>query len=533
MNIYSLFNFLIYNFVYIYILVSIINFYHCITSFISIFILIISAISSFFSIKFRPFRMFLFEIKYNYFLNKHILYLVFFILAIWLFIVINRPSTGVDANVYHLPLSLLINKSVWYPGIAKLSSHFGFPNGASVLASVFTSFDHAGFEGIPSIVTWIIYGIGIFLYLVKNHISAFTSLIITWMFLITPEIFLASYTMGTDLPCACFLTFGLMAIDSRKFEDTCLFFSLSAIFKTLGVLAFFMAIPYVLYMLIRKDGKRFIWTPKVLLSLVLLAISLLRVYIATGNPIYPAIPINLMAPWGISQDIQNDIIYGAYGKYTGGGRGLKNYAGIERTLSGVVMFMIKFFVSPHGVKSGYWFSPFFAICLITSFLIIVKEKNFRFVNVNFFYTYFIISILTLSWMSYSPLFRFISGVLVYINIKLFIFVYIKKYNIYKIINILTLYILVSLFSFNLYEKIDAEILPLINADQKKIESFMPWSGSRKSMAKIFTIEQTEGGFAYSKSTTNYCQRMPPPCINGRSLDNEKILIQLYRMYNDL
>jgi len=518
-SIYSLFNFIIYNYVYIFSLVTLINFFFAITPLVAIFILVISATSSFLSTKYMSLDIFALE-RESVSFSRTVVIILFLIFLIWSFIIVNRPNTGTDANIYHLPLSLFINNSIWYPGIAKLSSHFGFPNGTSVLASVFTSFGYASFEVIPNLVTWLVYGMGIYFYLLKKNVSVLISLISTCMFILTPYIFFESYNMGTDLPCAFFITFGLAALYNRYYEDSLLFFSLSAIFKTLGLLAYFLVLPYILLIFMRKKTKYSIWKPKIFLSFILLLASLLRVYIATGNPIYPAIPINLAAPWGISQDIQSNIV-----------NGLKNYSGIEKTFFGIVMFMINFVVSPHSVKSGYWFSPFLVISAIISLFLIVKMRDLSFININFLYTCFVMIIMSVLWIAYSPLFRFILGVLIFINLQLFIFLYNRSTRILRSISIAVLCGVLLIFSFNVYEKLTTTILPLINASPKKIEQAMPWYG--KEVETVFTTEQTDDGFIYSKSTTNFCQRMPPPCISRRSVANEKELVQAYRKYNKL
>ena len=140
-------------------------------------------------------------------------------------------------------------------------------------------------------------------------------------------------------------------------------------------------------------------------------------------------------------------------------------------------------------------------------------------------------IMSVLWIAYSPLFRFILGVLIFINLQLFIFLYNKSTRILRSISIAVLCGVLLIFSFNVYEKLTTTIFPLINASPKKIEQAMPWY--EKEVATVFTTEQTDDGFIYSKSTTNFCQRMTPPCISRRSVADEKELIQAYRKYNKL
>lgn len=521
----SILNFLIYSIIYIYLFTAAINFFFPITIFVAVIVLCISFPLSYASLSFIPLNTFQLS-KKEIRTPKAFVAVLFLLFLPWALAVITRPTTGDDANVYHLPLSLLMNHSVWYPGIGKLSSHFGFPNGTSVLASIFTSFGIIGFENIPSLATWVILGIGIFLYLTKNGIPLFMSIATSFVFILTPSIFAATYNIGTDLPCASFLTLGLLALSDKQFKDCCLFFALSALFKPLGILAACLVMPYVFLIYVRRKEKTALLHPKVLISILLLAIVFMRTYIATGNPFYPSWPLQL-APWGISMDMQNALI-GGHGVEPG----LRHYTGVERTFWGFIVFIKNFILFPHVVKSAYWFSPFLAACLLVSVFYFVKRRYYQQIDFNTIYLVGIVQILFLAWFIYSPLFRFIAGVLIFINLKLFIFVYnLELYAWRRLMIQVALFGTLFLFVFNVAEHVGSDVLPLINASEEGVESFMPWV--RHDRRGVFSIESTRDGFIYSKSSSTVCQRMKPPCISERSVDDEEALIKEFRKYNKL
>jgi hypothetical protein len=525
----SILNLLIFSIIYAYLFTSGINFFSPITIPLAIVIVFLSLIAAFISLVLIPFETFSLPERKRP--SNILVVIVLGTFASWTLFVTRVPSTAVDANVYHLPLSLLMNHSVWYPGIAGLSSHFGFPNGTSVLASLFTCFDSVGMENVPNVVVWAILGVGIFLYLHKRTEDLLVSIPVSLLFLFTPRLFLESYNIGTDLPAACFLALGLLALTDEKLDDACILLSLSAVFKTLGVLAAGLVVPYVVIVYASGRGEPTLSRAKILISVMLLVMSFARIYIATGNPFYPSWPLNL-APWGISEDIQNGLINGTGTQGTElTGAGLKNYSGVERSLSGLLAFGKNFVFFPHIVKSEYWFSPFLFACAVVSSYGVVTRKYYRRVHLNSIYSYLVVTLLIVAWLYYSPLFRFIAGVLIFVNLRVLVLAIREGNGFPKIMIRCVAFGTLLLFLFNAGEHITKDIIPLVNASEESIERFMPWIRKRGAVKTEFVTKRTEDGFVYSKSSSTYCHRLKPPCINSRSLGGEEMLIQQFRKYN--
>jgi hypothetical protein len=198
-----LLSFLIYIISYLYLSTAALNFFLPIAEPIAALILLGSIVFATCSTRFIPFNTFSARpifIDFSGILPASILSIT----ILWAGIALFRPTIEGDGTSYHLPVSLLMNHSVWYPGIGKLSSHFGFPNGVSVISSVFTTFSGLSVENIPNLVMWLILGLGVFLYLIKHEVNSYLSLVISIMYMIDPDIFWQSYNLGTDLPSACF-----------------------------------------------------------------------------------------------------------------------------------------------------------------------------------------------------------------------------------------------------------------------------------------------------------------------------------------
>lgn len=337
--------------------------------------------------------------------------------------------------------------------------------------------------------------------------------------------------MGTDLPAACFLAFGLLALSGKHLDDACIFFALSAVFKPLGLLAACLALVYVVIVYTSERGDSTLSRTKILISLVLLTMSFARVYVATGNPIYPAWPLNL-APWGISEEIQRGLIdgTGVHGAALTKS-GLRNYSGVDRSFLGTLEFAKNFVFFPHVVKSEYWFSPFLLVCIIISLYRILNEKYYRDIRMNSIYSYLIVGVLSIAWFYCSPLFRFIIGVLVFMNVRALIIAIRgdtrsrSRIAIYCV-SVGTLF----LFLVNVGQHVKEDIIPLATGSEEKVESLMPWF--REERKTEFTTKRTEDGFVYSMSNSNFCQRLIPPCISLRSLGHEEKLIKEFRKYNN-
>jgi hypothetical protein len=433
---------------------------------------------------------------------------------VWLVVVAVRPTMDTDANVYHLPQSLLMNHSVWYPGIAKLSLPFGISNGDSVLASNFTAFGKIGFENIPNLIIWIIFSLGIFIYLKRKEISTFNSLSLTFMFMLTPILFWQSYNMGTDLPYICFAVFGLLAFSEQYFDDTALFFALASVFKTHGLILFVMFMPYIFLRHI-KEKKPWLFNTKIILAFFLIAIVFLRTFIATGNPFFPVFVYNF-GNWSIDIGVQRMFI-----------DSLRAYSGAERTLSGFLLFIKDFLFFPKRVMSSYWFSPFFLSASITALIFFITKKYYRKVNSVFLYLTFIIIIYGVIWFISSPLERFIAAILIFLTIKSFIFISKAKLpNFFILVNYAMLYSCLFLFIINAIVHIKKDVSPLINVSQETIDKFRDYTDG-------IILRKTEDGFIYSKTISTYVGRTQPPCVTSYAAGREEDLIREFRKYNKL
>ena len=501
---------------WLYMYVALLNFFFPMKPLISQVILFLVAVTVF--LTFKKVELDVFRNRNSSSSMKRFMILILcFLSALWILIVIFRPTMDTDANVYHLPLSILMNHSVWYPGIVKLSTHFGFPNGNSVLASVFTSSGIIGFENIPNLFLWITLGIGVYIYLIKKGLSLFLSFFVPFVFLLTPVIFWQSYNMGTDLPSACFLLFGLLAFSDKKLEDSMLFFSLASVFKPLGMVAFLLTAAYIVFLRVSGRKKVDLLKPKIVLSFVLFFVYLVRMFIGTGNPFYPVLPLNF-ASWGISPAVQRELLSAS----------IRFYSGVERTLLGTFVFTKDFFLFPNRVGSSYWFIPFFLVCFILSSYVFIKHRQYKKVDIHYGYLSFLIVCLAIIWFIGSPLFRFIAGLLIFINIKSFISLYrFRVGKLHMLIVYTFLFITLGAYIYNTGEHIKDDVVPLIHPSSEARESKLPFD------KKIFSTIETEDGFTYSVSDSTFCGRVKPPCINLYSIGDKDELIKEYRKYNRL
>lgn len=523
-------NFLIYTIAYLYTSTVIINFYYPITAFISAIVLFICIPLAILSSIFAPLNQFSLpqhKVKIDF-----IGVFAFFIILFWFSIVINRVSRGCDLLVYQLPLSLLMNNSIWFPGIGKISSTMAFSNGTSVLASPFTSFNRGGLEFIPGFTIWIIYGMGIFVYLVRRKINPYISFITASMFLLTPTFFWDHYNMGTDMPTACFLALGLLSLSDKNYRDSALFFALTALFKPLGQVTYiFLALGFCLFLIYcfftRKsqagreaaDNVKKLWDSKVIFSLILFLLVSLRLYIATGNPFYPAVAIKTPS-WGIP-----------YAETKGLMEAIKDWMApaSERLQSSPIGFLKDFFVFPKRINGGYWFSPFFLSCLVVSTYLFIKEKKYKNVSFNSWLTFSLTMILLAGWLFSVPHYRFIGGVLVFICLALFCYsVRGKPGIVFKGAIYLSLLFTLAAFCINVKGHMDSYIITMYGLSLEEAEKHMPYYRESK---EIFSTVVMEDGFTYTVSKSAWCARSKPPCLNSYTIGNKDEIIERYKKYN--
>jgi hypothetical protein len=514
-----LFNFLVYLIVYSFLLAATANFFVPIALPVAAFLLVIASLVSTWSALFIPLHTFWLSPQ-TVAITKKSFYICIIAFLAWGAVAIYRPTTESDATGYHLPLSLLMNKSVWYPGISKLSSHFGFPNGTSVVASLFTSVGILSLENIPNLILWAVLGMGTFLFLVKKQIAPRLACSVALVTLLSPDMFWQSYNMGTDLPCACFLAFGLVALAEDNVGDSYLFLALSAAFKTIGLLALVIGLPYLLFRwLQRKTGPNGVEL-KVILGTLIVGLSLLRTYIATGNPVYPSLALDL-APWGISSELQRTII----------ARDLTSYSGVEYTPAGILFFVTSLFVFPHKFQSSHWFSPLFLAAFALSLYAFLREKHYQRLDGPTLYVTGLLALLSLAWFLYSPLVRFILGALIFVTLKQLIFIH--SFNGFAVGRVLvrgSILITLGLFVFNVARHVYEDVVPVIKRSPAALDKFMPWVTIDSTK---YILQYTSDGFPYSKSATMLCHKMEPPCISRRSLAGDDFLIAQFRKHNKM
>src|SRR5882724_5326384 len=124
----SLIDVLTYGIANLYFWTVMVNFIHPISKRVAVLVFLVSATATILLGMFRPLQ-FLRSRRQN---NGTSNVLLFGFFAACLILGSYHPTRDTDAHVYHLPLALLMNASRWYPGIVRLSTHFGFPNGNSV-----------------------------------------------------------------------------------------------------------------------------------------------------------------------------------------------------------------------------------------------------------------------------------------------------------------------------------------------------------------------------------------------------------------
>ncbi len=335
---------------------------------------------------------------------------ILLILIIWAFIIFRRPVIGDDENIYHFPLALLMNFSRWYPGIGRINLAMAYTNGHSVLASLFTSSGIPGFENIFNYLIWLLFWAGLLLFMLKKGIKLFTALSVSAVFLLQPVMFWQSYNLASDMPAACFITLGLLALTERNFQEALLFMSMASAIKATGLAALFFTVLYYLIFNIIKKEKIVLTLPVALLSFAIVAVSLTRLFVATGNPLYPLVPINL-AGWGMSVSEQKTYVLGP----------IVQCSGVVRSLSEVPRFLINFTIFPKRMVSNYWFFPFTGACLLGSFWAFAKKENRKDLDLHKGYVALMVAALFAVWFIGSPLFRFAAGLFIFVTLILFLY----------------------------------------------------------------------------------------------------------------
>lgn len=517
----SIYSIAIYMIIYMFLLTMTINIFHPITSYLASFVLFCSLILSIISAKKVP--IISADTNIN---NKRIDYTgitITLLLLSYFIIVINRVSIGVDTNVYHLPTSILMNHSLWYPGIGMLSVLMSFNNGTSVLASLFTSFNRPGLEFVPGFMIWVLFGVSVFLYLRRKDIRYYISVLTAGIIMLTPRLFWESYNMGTDMPMAFFIAFGFIFLSEKDYKNAALFFALSSAFKPLGQVAFiiFMAV-YTIYSIYTRDIKK-LFNVKVILGCLIFMLVSLKLYIATGNPFYPALQMKLV-PWGMSVNIQQGIVANIYNiRQTI----FKPYAG---SFMKSLLYIRDFFFLPNRMWCSNWFSPVFLASAFGAMYVFIKDKKYKTISVHSILVALMLIFFIVGWFQKALQIRLILGILTAMML-IFLRFSLNKEDlpaILKFMIYISLAVTFLLFGMNVGKHYKNYMRPVLGLSQEEVQKHMPYRGV-KDMFKEVT---TEEGFTYTVSKSGYCGRSKPPCFHSYTPPgNREATLKEYLKYN--
>jgi len=491
-----------------YSLIVLCNFFTPITMSVGITCLVLSLLCALLFARKEPLSI---ESVYTREVNSIGLFLVL-ALAV-LFVLLQRPSIDTDASVYHMPLARLMNHSFWYPGIGLMSSHMAFANGSSVLTSAFTSFGIQGVEHVPNIMIWVLLGMATYVFSRKKNLPVIIASIMAVCFLLTPDMFWRMNNLGTDLPCACFILLALLFFSEKKWDDALLMAAFAGTFKPMGLLS--AGFIFVVVLWNNRSTIPVLFKTKCLIAYLLIALNITRMFVATGNPLFPMIPLKLV-PWGASLSMQENLI-----------RAIRVYALPIRSITTIIPFFVNFVLSPSMVKSSYWFSPLFGLVSLGAAMCFIKERVAKKpFNIHILVISLLIAFLLSTWFMGSPLFRFIAGVLMYLLVEFFAYVYDVICNrALKGLFIGVLCLVVGLFAFNVYQHFKNNIVPFIK--EPGTRQHMPYKRE-----DAYTIVTLPDGFTYTRSDWGYCGYFsPPPYFHAWSMESEEEIIARYRKWN--
>lgn len=491
------------------------NFFHPVTAPAAAFLSAASVVSAVYLSKRRPFRLFAMQPKRRPPFRTLLLLAIF--ATVWGLAVALRPTTGIDANVYHLPVALFMNHSRWYPGVAFIASHYGKANGTAILASLSTAFGRPGLENIPCVVVWYTYGAGMYAYLRRRNVGQTLAAGVVGTILLSPYLFYEAYNMGTDLPAVCFLTFGLLAFSEMLLGESVIFFAMAAVFKPLGIVALAFVGAYCILLLFGKKAVlRSLVDFRVLLALFTAVLIRIRVCLATGNPLYPFVIVAPFA-WGLPASVQAKIV-----------AQIRSYSHVSRSLRAMPRFLLDFTLRPKAINSSPWFVPLFAACTAGWAWLRAKKECKPRIAAHGVAVGLLCALLVVVWWVGSPIFRFIAGVLAFA--VLIGTVAVAQQGTPRIIRRLlygAMLLTIAAFSFNAARRFWQIGIPLINADGETFYAYVPFKPS------CFTEHVTDDGFVYTRSCSTWCYRSRPPCINTLTIGPEEDVISAFRRYNGL
>lgn len=496
-----------------FIFTGIVNFFSPINSITSSLILILSLFVSFILSK-MEFSNVTTHHLISGIIPKWVFYLTFFVLILWIIIVLLHPAIDTDTHVYHLPLPLLMNQSIWYPGIVKINLNFGSPNGASVISSLFTSFNKMGLENATNLLLWLGLISSILSFLLKTQISLFLAIISTVLVVLQPDLFWQSYNMGEDLGACFFLGLGFLSWNEKKIGNAFWLFSLASIFRIFGAIALALIFIFEYLPLLLKKNFLLLKDIKIYLSLSVILIWSTRAWIGTGNPFYPTLPLSF-AQWSIPVDIQTNFL-----------NSIKGYLNLDRNILNLPNFLYNLLLFPQKVKGSYFFWPPIFVSL-SCIIYLKKIHSIKLINYKIFFTLFTLTIL---WYIGSPLTRFFLGPFLFLflsTLSIYLNYINKTPKIFHFVFLASVILTFSAFSFNALKHFPKDIIPLFSFNNS-LDSLRPFlSYSKENIKEIYNDDE----FIYNQSDTTYCGWNRPPCFNHYSFGDPKLLASIYWKYN--
>jgi hypothetical protein len=262
-------------------------------------------------------------------------------------IVVSRSCIGVDSNMYHLPISILCNQSIWYPGIGNLNDAYGILHGNSILAASFTAIGWSGSENIINYAIWcyLIYFIGRLCssFSWPMWLSAACALMIGMQY----NILSAAFNMGNDLGQTAFMCMSMVLLFRGARGDALLLMAIAASFRITAQAGYALLFLYLLAV-----NRNDLLSGRALFSYLLVILAVARTFVGTGMLAYPVeLPFMSAPEWGVPADMVADM-----------GRSMLNVQPrVEYSLAGLGAFWLRYFVVPKTVRSAWWFSPVFVV----------------------------------------------------------------------------------------------------------------------------------------------------------------------------
>ncbi len=492
----NLVGFLSYFILFSWVLTVLVNFIFPINWLVSLIVLVLSFMVSYFCSK--KYKLVFDKIKN--FTEVEIAALILFVLLGLVFVF--HPTLDIDANVYHLPLALIMNKVNWYPGVINFNAHAGVSNGSSVIASLFTSTMGEGGESIGNLIIWFIMGVSIYCIGLKIKLNQLIAFGVAVMVLFTPDMFWQAFNMGNDLPASCFIFLGFWCWKEDNIDDAGLFFALSSIFKLPGLVVFGVWFVFVIF------TKQFSFNFKTIISGLLVLLFLFRQWVGTGNPFFPAGVFLPQPEWALPVELQEWIKE----------KSIRNWSGVDRSAQGIFRFIFDFIFNPKKINSSYWFTPVFFLVWAGCLWLLIKKKIKFVLTKNTSGIICAAFVLFAVWFYGSPLFRFITGIFIFLTM-----VGIAKINLSGTMLIkktVSVVLLLNVLAFlgNSTKHVWGKFIPTFGKTFIESSEYLPFSP-----AESIAENTLKNGEKWYLSSGTSCGWIKPPCLGYWAVgDKEKL-----------